>query len=265
MLFSPEELKELEEESTQTVDVTEFVPIATIDPVYFDRAYYLGPEKGGDKAYRLLARALRTRAAWRSRSYAARGKQYLVMLRPGRRRDRHAAAALRGRGPADLGGRVGTEDVKDSEFKLAKMIVEQRATRASTPKPTRTRSRSASRSRSSRRSNRPGDHASPKRQERAKSSTSWKRSGQPRERAGPVAPESGVGIRRGRSPQASQARRAGRRETRTRAGGEEDGNRPQVVILFRSPPRACARADFTSFDSSGASRLSRSPSALRRA
>ena len=53
VLFSPEELKALEEKATQTVDITEFVPAEKIDPVYFDKAYYLAPDKGGERAYRL--------------------------------------------------------------------------------------------------------------------------------------------------------------------------------------------------------------------
>jgi DNA end-binding protein Ku len=80
--FSPEELKALEEKSTQTVEIAEFVPAEKIDPVYFDKPFYLAPDKGGEKAYRLLAEAmLRTGRSALAR-YAARGKQYLVLLRP---------------------------------------------------------------------------------------------------------------------------------------------------------------------------------------
>src|SRR5207253_2385207 len=57
--FTPEELKSLEEKATQSIDIAEFVPLSAIDPVYFDRPYYLSPEKGADKAYRLLAEAMR--------------------------------------------------------------------------------------------------------------------------------------------------------------------------------------------------------------
>src|SRR5258705_1601144 len=56
--LTAEELKAIEEQSTQAIDIREFVPAPEVDPVYFDRAYYLGPDKGGDKAYRLLARAI---------------------------------------------------------------------------------------------------------------------------------------------------------------------------------------------------------------
>src|SRR5262245_49937033 len=80
--FTPEELKALEEKSTQAIEISEFIPLAKIDPLYFDKPYYLGPDKGGDKAYRLLAEVMgRTERAALAR-YAARGKQYLVLLRP---------------------------------------------------------------------------------------------------------------------------------------------------------------------------------------
>src|ERR1041384_393915 len=59
VMFSAEELKAMEEAGTQTAEITEFLPIEAIDPVYFDRAYYLSPDKFGAKPYALLASALR--------------------------------------------------------------------------------------------------------------------------------------------------------------------------------------------------------------
>ncbi|MGH9316380.1 MAG: Ku protein, partial [Thermoanaerobaculia bacterium] len=82
VVFTPEELKALEEIGTHTVEITEFVPIASIDPVYFDKAYYLGPDKGGAKPYSLLTRALRETGRCALGRWAARGKQYIVMIRP---------------------------------------------------------------------------------------------------------------------------------------------------------------------------------------
>ncbi len=64
--FSPEELKALEEAGTQMAEITEFVPIEAVDPVYFDKAYYLAPDKGGAKPYALFASALRESGAARS-------------------------------------------------------------------------------------------------------------------------------------------------------------------------------------------------------
>jgi DNA end-binding protein Ku len=82
VLFTEEELKSLEERATQSIDITEFLPQTEIDPIYFSKAYYLGPDKGGDRAYTLLSRALQETERWALAKYAARGKQYLVVLRP---------------------------------------------------------------------------------------------------------------------------------------------------------------------------------------
>jgi len=77
--FTPEELKSLEEKATQSIDIASFVPLAAIDPIYFERPYYLGPEKGGDKAYLLLAEAMHETGRAALARYAARGKQYIVI------------------------------------------------------------------------------------------------------------------------------------------------------------------------------------------
>jgi DNA end-binding protein Ku len=82
VLFTNEELKALEAEATQTIEITEFVPAPEIDPLHFERAYYLGPDKGGDKPYRLLGAAMRATGRAALARYAARGKQYLVLVRP---------------------------------------------------------------------------------------------------------------------------------------------------------------------------------------
>jgi DNA end-binding protein Ku len=125
VLFTDEELKALEEQATQMVDVTEFVPVSQIDPVYFDKAYYLAPDKGGSKAYWLLAQAMRTTGRVALAKYAARGKQYLVMLRPV-----EGGIVLQQLLYADEVrpiGEVGLEPeaVKDAELKLATMLVDQ--------------------------------------------------------------------------------------------------------------------------------------------
>src|SRR5215216_7665099 len=82
VMFTPEELKAMEETGTHTADITEFVPIDSIDPVFFDKAYYLAPDKGGAKPYALLAKALRESKRCALGRWAARGKQYIVMIRP---------------------------------------------------------------------------------------------------------------------------------------------------------------------------------------
>jgi len=80
--FSPEELKAMEEAGTATADITEFVPLESVDPVYFDKAYYLAPDKGGAKPYALLTKALAESGRCALGRWAARGKQYIIMIRP---------------------------------------------------------------------------------------------------------------------------------------------------------------------------------------
>src|SRR5436309_4087083 len=82
VLFSEEELKAMEEKATQTIEISEFLPREAIDPIYFQKANYMTPDKGGDRAYKLLAKALEETGRWALAKYAARGKQYLVVLRP---------------------------------------------------------------------------------------------------------------------------------------------------------------------------------------
>ena len=80
--FTTDELKALEEKATQTVDIAEFVPLDKVDPIYFDKPYFLAPEKGGEKAYHLLAEVMRDTNRCALAKYAARGKMYLVLVRP---------------------------------------------------------------------------------------------------------------------------------------------------------------------------------------
>ncbi len=74
--FTPDDLKALEEKATGTIDVVEFVPLAQVDREYLEKVYYLGPDKGGDRAYRLLAEALNQTGRAALGQYAARGQQH---------------------------------------------------------------------------------------------------------------------------------------------------------------------------------------------
>ena len=80
--FTEEELKAMAQEAQKAIEITEFVPASAIDPVYFDRPYYLGPEKGGEKAYRLLNESMKKTGRSALAKWAARGKQHLVLIRP---------------------------------------------------------------------------------------------------------------------------------------------------------------------------------------
>jgi DNA end-binding protein Ku len=81
VVFTPEELKALEETGTHTVEITEFIPAEAIDARYFERAYYLAPDKGGAKPYALLAQALRETKRSAVGRWATRGKQHIVQVR----------------------------------------------------------------------------------------------------------------------------------------------------------------------------------------
>jgi DNA end-binding protein Ku len=125
--FTPEELKLLEEAGTHTADIAEFVPIESIDPVYFDKAYYLAPDKGGAKPYALLAKALRESKRCALGRWAARGKQYIVMIRPadGGLVMQQLLYAGEVRSMKEL--EIPATEVKDAELKLAQQLIEQQA------------------------------------------------------------------------------------------------------------------------------------------
>jgi DNA end-binding protein Ku len=77
-----EELKALEGEASKIIDIAEFVPLAEVDPIYFEKTYYLGPDKGGEKPYRLLADAMDKAGQVALAKYVMRGKESLVLIRP---------------------------------------------------------------------------------------------------------------------------------------------------------------------------------------
>jgi len=81
VFFTPDELKALQEQSRQTIDIVSFVPQESIDPVYYDKAYLLAPEKRGLKPYSLLHEALRTSGRCALAKWAWRSKQYVVQVR----------------------------------------------------------------------------------------------------------------------------------------------------------------------------------------
>jgi len=80
--FTDEELKALEGEASKVIDIAEFVPLATVDPIYFEKTYYLGPDKGGEKPYRLLADAMSKSDKVALATFVMRGKESLVLVRP---------------------------------------------------------------------------------------------------------------------------------------------------------------------------------------
>jgi DNA end-binding protein Ku len=80
--LTEEEIKSLEGESSRVIDIAEFVPLPSVDPIYFEKSYYLGPDKGGEKAYRLLADAMAKADRVALATFVMRGKESLVLIRP---------------------------------------------------------------------------------------------------------------------------------------------------------------------------------------
>jgi DNA end-binding protein Ku len=80
--FTDEELKALEGEASKVIDIEEFVPLGSVDPIYFEKTYYLGPDKGGEKPYRLLADAMAKSDKVALATFVMRGKESLVLVRP---------------------------------------------------------------------------------------------------------------------------------------------------------------------------------------
>jgi DNA end-binding protein Ku len=128
VILSPDELKALEEKATGTIDVAEFVPLSKVDREYLEKVYYLAPDKGGERAYRLLTAALQETGKAALGQYAARGQQYLVLLRPLNgllvMEQLHYADEVR----ATTEVTVPEGDVKPAELALAKQLIEQAST-----------------------------------------------------------------------------------------------------------------------------------------
>jgi DNA end-binding protein Ku len=128
VMFSPEELKALDEKATNTIDILEFVPLDQVDRIYVDKTYYLGPDKGGERAYRLLVDALKETARAALGQYSARGRQYLVLIRPMdgllAMEQLHYANEIRSAGDVPRPEVA----VKPQELTLARQLIEQTAT-----------------------------------------------------------------------------------------------------------------------------------------
>src|SRR5438128_5908133 len=82
VMFTPEELAALEDKSEHTIDIVSFIPQSAIDPIYYDKAYYLAPDKRGGKPYNLLMEAMRQAGRCALAKWAWKAKQYVVQVRP---------------------------------------------------------------------------------------------------------------------------------------------------------------------------------------
>ena len=133
VMFSPEELKAMEEAGTHSAEITEFVPLSAIDPVYFDKAYYIAPDKGGAKPYALFAKALLESERCAIGHWAARGKSYIVMIRPVANglvmQQLLYADEVRSINEID----IPKLEVKETELKLAHKLIEQQSSESFDP------------------------------------------------------------------------------------------------------------------------------------
>jgi len=128
VLFTDEELKALEAAASQALDIQEFVPLADVDPVYFQDTHYLGPDKGGEKAYQLLAEAMRDTGMVALAQHVTRGKERLVLIRPYADglslHTLYYADEVRAFDEVDRGAKA---TVKPAETSLARKLIEQLA------------------------------------------------------------------------------------------------------------------------------------------
>jgi DNA end-binding protein Ku len=133
VLFTPDELKALEEQTKESIEIAEFVPAEQVERVWVSKIYYLGPDKGGARAYRLLSQAMRETGLSALGRYSARGKQYLVLIRPkgeGLAMEQlYFADEIRPFSEVPLG----ESEVKPEELKLAVQLIQQAASERFVP------------------------------------------------------------------------------------------------------------------------------------
>jgi DNA end-binding protein Ku len=125
IVFTNDELKALDEQATHGIEITEFLPADAVDPVYFEKTYYLGPDKGGEKAFGLLAEAMEEAERVALAQYAARGKSYLVLLRStgGRLVMQQLYHSDEVRDASEVPG--SSRQNREAEVKLARQLIDQ--------------------------------------------------------------------------------------------------------------------------------------------
>jgi DNA end-binding protein Ku len=124
VMFSAEEIKALEDTNSAAIDIGQFVPLESVDPVYFDGTYYLAPDKGAAKPYTLLATALRKAGQCAIGRWISRGKEHIVLIRP--IEAGLAMHQLRFKAEIREFKELGIEpaQVSDAELKLAEQLVD---------------------------------------------------------------------------------------------------------------------------------------------
>jgi DNA end-binding protein Ku len=127
--FSDEELQALDVDSIKAIDVVNFVPLEDIDPVYFNRTYYVIPDPSGVKAYRLLQQALEAEGQVGIAKVALREKEHLATIRLQGDvfvlETMHWPDEIREASFEELDKDV---DIKDAEVKMARQLIQQLST-----------------------------------------------------------------------------------------------------------------------------------------
>ncbi len=124
--FTDEELKKLEARNEHAIEITEFLPLERVDPLYFEESYYLGSEPNAAKAYRLLADAMSQSGRVALGRYTMRGKEHLVLIRPfGKGLMLHTVYYSDEVRPAEDVDQAENEPVKDAELTLAKRLIDE--------------------------------------------------------------------------------------------------------------------------------------------
>jgi DNA end-binding protein Ku len=127
VVFTGEELKALEEGGSHIVEIVSFVPEKSVDPVFFDKAYFIAPDKRGGKPYSLLQEALAKTGRCALAKWSYKGKTRVVQVRPaeGGLVFQQLLFADEVRSLKELN--IEHVSVSDSELKLAVQIIEQGA------------------------------------------------------------------------------------------------------------------------------------------
>jgi DNA end-binding protein Ku len=124
--FTDEELKSMEARNEHTIEITEFLPLEEVDPVYFEESFYLGSESNAAKAYRLLTDAMAQTRRIALGRYTMRGKEHLVLIRPyGKGLMLHTIYYADEVRPAEDVDQATHEAAKEAELTLAKRLIEE--------------------------------------------------------------------------------------------------------------------------------------------
>jgi DNA end-binding protein Ku len=125
VLFTEAELEGLEQDASKNIDIVEFVPLPKVDPVFFEKSFFLGPDKGGEKPYRLLADAMAKANRVAIAKFVMRGKENLVLIRPTQDglmlHIMYFADEIRNFGEIDKGSAA----LKENELGLATRLIEE--------------------------------------------------------------------------------------------------------------------------------------------